>query len=129
MKSSQRQCRDLIDRVLAHVGLKAVFTQGRPNLYDDPTKKCKADKELSQVPPTWSPGLDAFLFFKAEAVRYITEFHVKGFCPFMEPEYVVLVAKGRAPAVGYISGRDDLRIRFKSNIEDAAGCPRSQAGP
>src|SRR5260221_12598897 len=35
---------------------------------------------------------DAFLFFKAEAVRYITDFYVKGFRPFMEPEYVVLVA-------------------------------------
>src|SRR5262245_26292000 len=59
-------------------------------------------------------SLDAFLFFKAEAVRYITDFYVKGFRPFMEPEYVVLAAKGRAPAVGYISGSDDLRIRCRS---------------
>ena len=41
-------------------------------------------------------GFDAFLFFKAEAVRYITDFYVKGFRPFMEPEYVVLVARGQA---------------------------------
>ncbi len=68
-------------------------------------------------------GLDAFLFFKAEAVRYITDFYVKGFRPFMEPEYVVLVAKGRPPVVGYISGSDDLRIRFKSDIEDARKLP------
>jgi Xaa-Pro aminopeptidase len=68
-------------------------------------------------------GLDAFLFFKAEAVRYITDFYVKGFRPFMEPEYVVLVARGKAPAVGYISGSDDLRIRFKSDIEDARKLP------
>jgi Xaa-Pro aminopeptidase len=68
-------------------------------------------------------GLDALLFFKAEAVRYITDFYVKGFRPFMEPEYVVLVAKGRLPAVGYISGSDDLRIRFKSDIEDARRLP------
>ena len=39
-----------------------------------------------------SSGFDAFLFFKAEAVRYITDFYVKGYRPFMEPEYVVLVA-------------------------------------
>ena len=68
-------------------------------------------------------GLDAFLFFKAEAVRYITDFYVKGFRPFMEPEYVVLVAKGRPAAVGYVSGSDDLRIRFKSDIEDARKLP------
>jgi Xaa-Pro aminopeptidase len=64
-------------------------------------------------------GLDAFLFFKAEAVRYITDFYVKGFRPFMEPEYVVLVSRGRPPAVGFVSGSDELRIRFKSDIEDA----------
>src|SRR5262249_25319330 len=67
--------------------------------------------------------LDALLFFKAEAVRYITDFYVKGFRPFMEPEYVVLVAKGRPPAVGYVSGSDDLRIHFKSDIKDARRLP------
>lgn len=41
----------------------------------------------------------------------------------MEPEYVVLVAKGRQPAVGSVSGSDDLRIRFKSDIEDARRLP------
>jgi Xaa-Pro aminopeptidase len=66
---------------------------------------------------------DAFLFFKAEAVRFITDFYVKGFRPFMEPEYLVLVARGRKPAVGYVSGSDDLRIRFKSDIEDARKLP------
>lgn len=68
-------------------------------------------------------GFDAFLFFKAEAVRYATDFYVKGFRPFMEPEYVVLAAKGRPPAVGYVSGSDDLRIRYKSDIEDARRLP------
>ncbi len=68
-------------------------------------------------------GLDALLLFKAEAVRYITDFYVKGFRPFMEPEYVVLVAKGKPPAVGYISGSDDVKIRFRSDIEDARKLP------
>lgn len=67
--------------------------------------------------------LDALLFFKAEAVRYITDFYVKGFRPFMEPEYVVLVVKGRPPIVGYISGSDDIRIRVKSDIADARKLP------
>jgi Xaa-Pro aminopeptidase len=68
-------------------------------------------------------GLDALIFFKAEAVRYLTDFYVKGFRPFMEPEYVVLVAKGRPPAVGYVSGSDDLRIQIKSDISDARKLP------
>lgn len=68
-------------------------------------------------------GLDALIFFKAEAVRYITDFYVKGFRPFMEPEYVVLVVKGKPPVVGYVSGSDDLRIRFKSDIDDARKLP------
>ena len=68
-------------------------------------------------------GLDALMFFKAEAVRYITDFYVKGFRPFMEPEYVVLMAKGQSPAIGYVSGSDDLRIRFRSDIADARKLP------
>lgn len=68
-------------------------------------------------------GFDALLFFKAEAVRYLTDFYVKGYRPFMEPEYVVLVAKGHPPAVGYISGSDDARIKVKSDIVDARRLP------
>jgi Xaa-Pro aminopeptidase len=68
-------------------------------------------------------GFDAFIFFKAEAVRYITDFYAKGYRPFMEPEYFVLVLKGRPPVVGYISGSDDLRVKIKSDIEDARKLP------
>jgi Xaa-Pro aminopeptidase len=80
-------------------------------------KQQKVQEALAQS------GLDALIFFKAEAVRYITDFYVKGFRPFMEPEYVVLVAKGRPPAVGYVSGSDDIRIRVKSDIADARKLP------
>ncbi|MCG8355286.1 MAG: Xaa-Pro peptidase family protein [Kiloniellales bacterium] len=68
-------------------------------------------------------GYDALLLFKAEAVRYVTDFYVKGFRPFMEPEYLVLVPRGGAPAVGHSSGSDDLRIRYKSDIEDTRRLP------
>ncbi|MCC7047455.1 MAG: aminopeptidase P family protein [Alphaproteobacteria bacterium] len=68
-------------------------------------------------------NLDALIFFKAEAVRYVTDFYVKGFRPFMEPEYVVLVVKGKPPVVGYISGSDDIRIRVRSDIVDARKLP------
>jgi len=68
-------------------------------------------------------GYDALMLFKAEAVRYVTDFYVKGFRPFMEPEYVVLVARDKPPVVGHISGSDKLRIRFKSDIEDVRKLP------
>ena len=73
--------------------------------------------------PFAASSFDAFIFFKAEAVRYITDFYVKGYRPFMEPEYFVLVLKGKPPVVGYISGSDDIRIRIKSDIADARKLP------
>jgi Xaa-Pro aminopeptidase len=99
----------------------AAFQKQDPIFYaGDELHRFKQDKLQQALEKS---DFDAFLFFKAEAVRYITDFYVKGFRPFMEPEYVVLVAKGRPPVVGYISGSDDLRIRFKSDIEDARRLP------
>jgi Xaa-Pro aminopeptidase len=97
------------------------FQKQDPIFYaGDELHRVKRDKVQAALEKS---GLDALLFFKAEATRYITDFYVKGFRPFMEPEYVVLVPKGKPPAVGYISGSDDLRIRFKSDIEDARRLP------
>lgn len=80
-------------------------------------KQAKVQDALS------NSGFDALLLFKAEAVRYVTDFYVKGYRPFMEPEYVVLVAKGKPPVVGYTSGSDVLRIQYKSDIADARKLP------
>jgi Xaa-Pro aminopeptidase len=80
-------------------------------------KQAKVQQALAQS------DVDALVFFKAEAVRYLTDFYVKGFRPFMEPEYLVLVARGKPPVVGYISGSDELRIRIKSDIADARRLP------
>jgi Xaa-Pro aminopeptidase len=80
-------------------------------------KQRKVEDVLAQA------GLDALLFFKAEAVRYITDFYAKGFRPFLELEYVVLAMQGRPPVVGYVSGSDDIRIRVRSDIADARRLP------
>ena len=80
-------------------------------------KQAKVQKAIETA------GYDALLLFKAEAVRYVTDFYVKGYRPFMEPEYVVLVPRGGAPIVGHTSGSDDLRIQYKSDIEDARRLP------
>lgn len=64
-------------------------------------------------------GFDAFIFFKAEAVRYITDFYVKGFRPFMEPEYMVQVVKGKAPVVAYAKLQKALiESRSKPEFQD-----------
>ncbi len=83
-------------------------------------KQEKVQREMARA------GYDALLLFKAEAVRYVTDFYVKGFRPFMEPEYLALVPKDKAPVVGHTSGSDDLRIRFKSDIEDHRRLPEVQ---
>lgn len=97
------------------------FTKQSPSFYAGDAlhaiKQEKIQKALEQS------GFDAFLFCKAEAVRWVTDFYVKGFRPFLEPEYVALVVKGKPPVVGYISGSDDLRIKFKSDIQDARRLP------
>lgn len=100
---------------------KAAFEKQAPIFYaGDALHRAKQQKLQDALGRS---GLDALLFFKAEAVRYITDFYVKGFRPFMEPEYVVLVVKGKPPVVGYISGSDDIRIRVKSDIADARRLP------
>jgi Xaa-Pro aminopeptidase len=63
-------------------------------------------------------GLDAVLFTKSEAVRYVTDFYAKGYRPFMDPEYFVVVPVNVAPVVGYSSGSDTHRIQIKSDITD-----------
>jgi len=97
------------------------FTKQSPSFYAGDAlhaiKQEKLQKALEQS------GFDAFLFCKAEAVRWATDFYVKGFRPFLEPEYIALVVKGKPPVVGYISGSDDLRIKFKSDIQDARRLP------
>ena len=99
----------------------ALFQRQPPIFYaGDELHRIKQDRVQSALAAS---GFDAFIFFKAEAVRYITDFYVKGYRPFMEPEYFVVVLKNRPPVVGYISGSDDLRIRIKSDIEDARKLP------
>jgi Xaa-Pro aminopeptidase len=99
----------------------SMFERQPPTFYaGDALHRIKQEKVQRALAAS---AFDAFIFFKAEAVRYITDFYVKGYRPFMEPEYFVLVVKGRPPVVGYISGSDDLRIRIKSDITDARRLP------
>ena len=98
-----------------------IFEKQNPLFYAGDELHCEKQRRVQRV--LAESDFDALLFFKAEAVRYITDFYVKGYRPFMEPEYAVLVAKHKAPVVGYVSGSDDLRIRVRSDIEDARRLP------
>jgi len=68
-------------------------------------------------------GLDGILFMKAEAVRYVTDFYVKGYRPFIEPEYLAFVPKNGDPVVGHTSGSDNYRIQIRSFISDHRKLP------
>ncbi|HHY94127.1 MAG TPA: aminopeptidase P family protein [Firmicutes bacterium] len=67
--------------------------------------------------------LDGIILVKSEAVRYITDFYVKGYRPFMDPEYFAVVLRGRKPIVGFSSGSDAYRIQVRSDIEDHRKLP------
>lgn len=93
----------------------------KPSFYGgDELHKAKQEK-VQHLIDKW--GLDALLFIRSEVVRYITDFFVKGYRPFFELEYFVLVPKGGQPAVGYSSGSDNYRIQLRSFIEDYRKLP------
>lgn len=68
-------------------------------------------------------GLDAILLLKAETVRYATDFYVKGYRPFYEPEYLAVIPKGQDTIVGHTSGSDNYRIQIRSDIKDHRKLP------
>ena len=68
-------------------------------------------------------GFDALLFVRSEVVRYITDFFIKGYRPFFELEYFVIVPKNGSPIVGHTSGSDNYRIQLRSFIEDHRKLP------
>jgi hypothetical protein len=92
------------------------YPRENPSFYGgDELHKAKEDKVQNLI-EKW--GLDGLLFLRSEVVRYITDFFVKGYRPFFELEYFVLIPKGKKPSVGYSSGSDNYRIQLRSSIED-----------
>jgi len=79
---------------------------------EEKIQKAMADNEL-----------DAILLTKAETVRYATDFYVKGYRPFYEPEYFAVIPRGKKAIVGHTSGSDNYRIVIRSDIEDHRKIP------
>lgn len=63
--------------------------------------------------------LDGLLFFKPEAVRYMTDFFVKGFrAVSMDIEYLSLQVRGKEPVLAHQSGSDTWRIQVYNWVDD-----------
>jgi Xaa-Pro aminopeptidase len=97
------------------------YPRGEPLFYvGDELHEVKQEKVQGRL-QEWE--LDAILFLRTETVRYITDFYAKGYRPFIELEYFLLVPKGRNPALGFSSGSDNYRIQLRSSIEDYRKLP------
>jgi len=97
------------------------YRREEPSFYGGTELSKAKQQKIQTLIGAW--GLDALLFLRSEVVRYITDFFVKGYRPFFELEYFVLVPKGKQPALGYISGSDNYRIQLRSFIEDYRKLP------
>lgn len=98
--------------------LMRIYGKQEPSYYaGDELHRIKRAK-LTQVMERYD--LDGLLLFKPEAVRYATDFYVKGFRPFMELEYFAIVPREGDTFVGYSSGSDTFRIQIKSDIKQSA---------
>jgi Xaa-Pro aminopeptidase len=95
--------------------------QENPSFYaGNELHKVKRDKVRKVIEKY---DMDALLLIKSEAVRYVTDFYVKGYRPFFEPEYFAVIPKGKEPVVGYASGSDTYRIQVKSDVRDYRKIP------
>jgi Xaa-Pro aminopeptidase len=98
--------------------LMKIYGKEDPSYYaGDDLHRAKREK-LTQVMAKYK--LDALLLFKSEAVRYVTDFYVKGFRPFMDLEYFAIVPREGEIFVGYSSGSDTFRIQIRSDIKESA---------
>ena len=63
-------------------------------------------------------GLDGVMVFKPEAIRYATDFYVKGFRRFLDIEYCLIIDAGGRQTLAYSSGSDDYRLPLTSFLTD-----------
>lgn len=107
--------------------LLKIYGKQEPSYYaGDELHKVKRAK-LTQVME--KNGIDGLLLFKSEAVRYVTDFYVKGFRPFMDLEYFAIVPREGDTFVGYSSGSDTFRIQIRSDIKESANVPDEKTWP
>lgn len=97
------------------------YDREEPSFYGgDELHKVKQEKVQGLMEKS---GLDGLLFLRSEVVRYITDFFIKGYRPFFELEYFVLVPKDKEPAIGFSSGSDNYRLQLRSLTEDFRKLP------
>lgn len=89
----------------------------KPSYYGgDELHKIKAERVQKAME---NYGFDALLLFQSPAVRYVTDFFVKGYRSYSQDlEYLAVVPKGKKPILGYQSGSDAYRVKTKCLTED-----------
>jgi Xaa-Pro aminopeptidase len=108
------------------------YEKQEPSYYVGDELRTAKRAKLTQMMEKY--GLEGLLLFKNEAVRYVTDFYVKGFRPFMELEYFAIVPREGEMFVGYSSGSDAFRIHLRSDIKemthasDRKGWPQTISG-
>lgn len=64
-------------------------------------------------------NFDALLLFQSPAVRYITDFFVKGYRAYSHDlEYFAIIPRGEKPILAFQSGSDEYRVKTKCLTED-----------
>jgi Xaa-Pro aminopeptidase len=88
-----------------------------PSFYGgDELHKIKAEKVQKSLEKY---DFDALLLFQSPAVRYVTDFFVKGYRSLSHDlEYLAIVPRGKEPILGFQSGSDEYRVKTKCLIED-----------
>ncbi len=97
------------------------FAKEEPSFYGGDALHVYKQEKIQKLIEKY--GLDGVLFLRSEIVRYISDFFVKGYRPFFELEYFVLLPKNGKYSVGYSSGSDNYRIQLRSSIEDYRKLP------
>jgi Creatinase/Prolidase N-terminal domain len=90
----------------------------------DELHKAKVERLRSIMRAT---GLDALLFVKHDAVRYVTGFYAKGYRPFLEIEYMAIItAEGRVVLGSGLNG-EPPRAHCPSRVRGGQRSPTSFA--
>lgn len=104
------------------------FERGDPSYYvGDEVHRIKQEKIQDAM---GRHGFDALLFLQSAAVRYVTDFFVKGYRSYTQNiEYLAVVPKGKEPILGYRSGSDEYRVKIRCITEDARKMGSPSAWP
>jgi Xaa-Pro aminopeptidase len=104
------------------------------SMHDDPLFYCGDDLQKAKLDRMRSAmrdrHLDAMLFVKHDAVRYVTGFYAKGYRPFLEIEYIAIVSADGPIVLGTGLNGEPTRAALRSRADEVRQLPKPrQWGP